>query len=140
MSTIVRLSRLPLNLIAPRRIALSRLAASSCLRLTQRSPSLLRNTVLASREFPIAYSAMSSFSNADTGSKPADPYKAENKSDPELKAKIDDLVAFIESRKFGMMTTRIESSGLLVSRCMGVAARVWPPLPSLASPLPAISG
>ncbi|KAL8966038.1 MAG: hypothetical protein Q9197_006209 [Variospora fuerteventurae] len=64
-----------------------------------------------------------SFSNADTGSKPADPYKEENKNDPELKEKVGDLVKFIESCKFGMMTTRIESSGLLVSRCMAVAAK-----------------
>ncbi|KAL8981072.1 MAG: hypothetical protein Q9177_005687 [Variospora cf. flavescens] len=54
-----------------------------------------------------------SFSNADTGSKPADPYKEENKNDPELKEKVGDLVKFVESCKFGMMTTRIESSGLL---------------------------
>ncbi|KAI4128464.1 MAG: hypothetical protein LQ341_006674 [Variospora aurantia] len=54
-----------------------------------------------------------SFSNTDTGSKPADPYKEENKNDPELKEKVGDLVKFVESCKFGMMTTRIESSGLL---------------------------
>lgn len=65
-----------------------------------------------------------SFSNTDTGDKPADPYKATNKTDPELKEKVEDLVAFIERCKFGMMTTRIESSGLLVSRCMALAAKV----------------
>ncbi|KAI4200347.1 MAG: hypothetical protein LQ350_003995 [Teloschistes chrysophthalmus] len=64
-----------------------------------------------------------SFSNADTGDKPADPYKATNKTEPELKEKVEDLVAFIERCKFGMMTTRIESSGLLVSRCMALAAK-----------------
>ncbi|KAL8701429.1 MAG: hypothetical protein Q9201_004913 [Fulgogasparrea decipioides] len=64
-----------------------------------------------------------SFSNADTGDKPADPYKAVNKTEPELKEKVEDLVSFIESCKFGMMTTRIESSGLLVSRCMALAAK-----------------
>ncbi|KAL8684411.1 MAG: hypothetical protein Q9218_008306 [Villophora microphyllina] len=62
-----------------------------------------------------------SFSNTDTGDKPADPYKAVNKTDPELKEKIDDLVNFIETCKYGMMTTRIASSGLLVSRCMALA-------------------
>ncbi|KAL8867079.1 MAG: hypothetical protein Q9174_005892, partial [Haloplaca sp. 1 TL-2023] len=51
-----------------------------------------------------------SFSNADTGDKPADPYKAVNKTEPELKEKIEDLVGFIEKCKFGMMTTRIASS------------------------------
>lgn len=74
-----------------------------------------------------------SFSNADTGDKPADPYKATNKTEPELKEKVEDLVAFIERCKFGMMTTRIESSGLLVSRCMALAAKVrrLPPPPLL---------
>lgn len=65
-----------------------------------------------------------SFSNTDTGDKPADQYKATNKTDPELKEKVEDLVAFIDRCKFGMMTTRIESSGLLVSRCMALAAKV----------------
>jgi len=67
----------------------------------------------------------SSFSNADVpGDKPADPYKAANKSEPELKEKVEDLRNFVSSCKFGMMTTRIGSSGLLVSRCMAVAAKV----------------
>ena len=65
-----------------------------------------------------------SFSNADTGDKPADPYKEVNKTEPGLKEKVEDLVNFIESCKFGMMTTRVESSGLLVSRCMALAAKV----------------
>lgn len=65
-----------------------------------------------------------SFSNADTGDKPADPYKEVNKTEPGLREKVEDLVNFIESCKFGMMTTRIESSGLLVSRCMALAAKV----------------
>ena len=65
-----------------------------------------------------------SFSNADTGSKPADPYKEVNASSPDLKTKIEDLVAFIKACKFGMMTTRIGSSGLLTSRCMALAATV----------------
>ncbi|KAL8799128.1 MAG: hypothetical protein Q9182_006134 [Xanthomendoza sp. 2 TL-2023] len=64
-----------------------------------------------------------SFSNTDTGDKPADPYKEANKTEPKLKEKIEDLVDFIESCKFGMMTTRIESTGLLVSRCMALAAK-----------------
>ena len=65
-----------------------------------------------------------SFSNTDTGSKPADPYKETNISEPALKDKVEDLVKFIEKSKFGMMTTRIASSGLLVSRCMALAATV----------------
>ena len=65
-----------------------------------------------------------SFSNTDTGSKPADPYKETNYSQADLKTKIEDLITFIETNKFGMMTTRIASSGLLTSRCMALAAKV----------------
>ena len=66
-----------------------------------------------------------SFSNTEVpGDKPADPYKATNLTNPDLKEKVQDLVSFIESCKFGMMTTRIESSGLLTSRCMALAAKV----------------
>jgi len=64
-----------------------------------------------------------SFSNTDTGSKPQDPYKEKNKDETSLRQKIDDLVAFMDKQKFAMMTTRIESSGLLVSRCMALAAK-----------------
>ena len=67
-----------------------------------------------------------SFSNTDTGDKPADPYKEQNKNETSLKEKVQDLVAFMEKCKFAMMTTRIGSSGLLVSRCMALAAKVWP--------------
>ena len=69
---------------------------------------------------------MASFSNTDTSGKPADPYKAKNIQDPALKEKVEDLNAFIEHCKFGMMTTRIASSGLLTSRCMALAAKVCP--------------
>jgi len=64
-----------------------------------------------------------SFSNADTGSKPSDPYKAKNMEDPSLSEKIEALSAFMSSSKFGMMTTRTAESGLLVSRCMALAAK-----------------
>jgi hypothetical protein len=65
-----------------------------------------------------------SFSNADTGSKPADPYKAENKDETSIKEKVEDLSEFITASKFGMMTTREGSTGQLVSRCMALAAKV----------------
>ncbi|RYP11113.1 hypothetical protein DL764_000271 [Monosporascus ibericus] len=65
----------------------------------------------------------SSFSNADTGSRPADPYKAESKDEASLADKIEVLVNFISSCKFGMMTTRDPSSNKLVSRCMAIAAK-----------------
>ena len=78
-----------------------------------------------------------SFSNTDTGSKPADPYKATNISEPDLKEKVEDLVKFMDKCKFAMMTTRIASSGLLVSRCMALAATVCQSCPTTlrAAPL-----
>jgi general stress protein 26 len=63
------------------------------------------------------------FSNADTGSKPADPYTAKNLQDPSLKEKVEDLQSFVDKSKFCMMTTKTQD-GLLASRCMAVAARV----------------
>ena len=73
-----------------------------------------------------------SFSNTSgTGDKPADPYKAKNIDEPALKDKINDLVAFVEKSKFCMMTTRISSNGLLVSRCMALAGKVGRPQPKL---------
>jgi len=64
-----------------------------------------------------------SYSNANTGSKEADPYTQKNlQGDASLKEKVEDLIAFAEKQKFCMMTTRIADSGLLVSRCMALAA------------------
>lgn len=67
---------------------------------------------------------MSSFSNTDTGSKPADPYKAKNLDDASIKEKVEDLSEFISNCKFGMMTTRDGKTGRLVSRCMALASKV----------------
>lgn len=68
---------------------------------------------------------MASFSNADTGSKPSDPYVEKNlEKNVELSDKVNDLIAFVDKTKVCMMTTRIASSGLLVSRCMALAAKV----------------
>ncbi|KAH7031630.1 putative BLI-3 blue-light-inducible Bli-3 protein [Microdochium trichocladiopsis] len=66
---------------------------------------------------------MSSYSNTDTGSKTADPYKAANKDEQSAEQKITALTKFISSTKFGMMTTRDLATGRLVSRCMAVAAK-----------------
>ncbi|KAI9892050.1 MAG: BLI-3 blue-light-inducible Bli-3 protein [Vezdaea aestivalis] len=63
------------------------------------------------------------FSNADTGPKTAEPYKPKAIDEVTLKEKVDDLVAFMEKSKFGMMTTRQGASGLLVSRCMALAGK-----------------
>ncbi|KAJ9640639.1 BLI-3 blue-light-inducible Bli-3 protein [Knufia peltigerae] len=54
---------------------------------------------------------------------PADPYKAKNKDEPGVETKIEELNNFVQYQKFGMMTTRIAESGLLVSRCMALAAQ-----------------
>jgi general stress protein 26 len=65
-----------------------------------------------------------SYSNTDTGSKPADPYTQKNlNNEASLEEKIKDLVAFAEKQKFCMMATRIADSGLIVSRCMAVAGK-----------------
>lgn len=90
-----------------------------------RRPQSVKHTV-AIRNYSILPPPASkmSFSNTDTGDKHADPYKSKNKDEPALKEKIEDLVHFVSNSKFGMMTTRIESSGLLTSRCMAVAAQV----------------
>lgn len=65
------------------------------------------------------------FSNADTGSKPADPYKGKNiDTEASLEEKVAALSGFMNSSKFGMMTTRDSSSGHLISRCMALAAQV----------------
>jgi hypothetical protein len=65
-----------------------------------------------------------SFSNTDTGSKPADPYKEKNKEELSIKEKIEDLGEFVDACKFGMMTTRHGNDGALVSRCMALAGKV----------------
>lgn len=111
------------------------------------SPALssLRSVTLLTRHFPRFDSqnlhkltlsrhfstnrANMSFSNTSSipSDKPADPYKEKNLQEPELKEKIEDLVTFMEHCKFGMMTTRIASSGLLTSRCMALAAKVRTP-------------
>ena len=100
--------------------------------LTSSNISTVPRSILAKRFFTKAPLKMS-FSNTDTGDKHADPYKEKNLDNPPLKEKVEGLVKFISSCKFGMMTTRIESSGLLASRCMAVAGKVRPPHPKLTS-------
>ena len=53
-------------------------------------------------------------------------YVQKNKDEPGTGEKIKALSDYVKSSKFGMMTTRIADSGLLVSRCMAVAAQVCP--------------
>ncbi|THZ91313.1 protein bli-3 [Aureobasidium pullulans] len=109
-----------MSLIAPLRRQLPR--------ALQRAP--LLTSIRASRTLQSHYQPFStstakmSFSNTDTGSKPADPYTAKNLEQPDtLKEKVGDLITFVDKSKYCMMTTRIASSGLLVSRCMALAAK-----------------
>jgi hypothetical protein len=74
-----------------------------------------------------------SFSNANTGDKPADPYKETNLNDVSIKEKVEGLSEFVSSCKFGMMTTRDSLSGALVSRCMALVAKAAPILPPIVS-------
>lgn len=63
-------------------------------------------------------------SNTDDHEKPPDPYKAANLDEcVSIKDKVRDLSKFVDSCKFGIMTTRDSSSGALFSRCMVVAAK-----------------
>jgi len=64
-----------------------------------------------------------SFSNADTGSKDPDPYKAKNLDDTTIQEKIEGLSDFVTACKFGMMTTRDGKTGALLSRCMALTAK-----------------
>lgn len=64
-----------------------------------------------------------SFSNTDTGSKPADPYTQKNVEQESLKDKVEDFKAFVDKAKFCMLTTKTQD-GLLVSRAMAVAGKV----------------
>jgi hypothetical protein len=66
----------------------------------------------------------SGFSNADTGSKTADPYTAKNTDDVSLKEKVEDLLKFIDNTKFCLLTTHVADSDLLASRAMALAAKV----------------
>lgn len=67
-----------------------------------------------------------SHTSGATAHKHADPYKQKNLDlDTNLKEKVEGLVSFVEGLKFGLMTTRQNESGMLVSRCMAVAAKVY---------------
>lgn len=65
-----------------------------------------------------------SFSNADTGEIPPDPYKAKNLDEASIQDKVEGLSEFVSACKFSMMTTRDGRTGDLVSRCMALAAKV----------------
>ena len=66
---------------------------------------------------------MSSFSNANTGDKTADPYTAKNQETQSSADKVKELSAFVDKCKFCMMTTT-SKEGVLASRCMALADKV----------------
>ncbi|KAF1949298.1 hypothetical protein CC80DRAFT_276874 [Byssothecium circinans] len=66
---------------------------------------------------------MSTFSNADTGNKAADPYTQKNLDEPSLKEKVEDLFTFVDKTKFCLLTTQTSDSDLLASRAMALAAK-----------------
>ena len=60
-----------------------------------------------------------------SGAPAVDPYKSKNtEEDISLQEKVEALVKFAQANKFGMMTTRDAETGMLVSRCMAIAASV----------------
>ena len=67
---------------------------------------------------------MSTFSNAETGNKNADPYTQKNLEEPSLKEKVEDLFTFVDKTKFCLLTTQTAGSDLLASRAMALAAKV----------------
>lgn len=91
--------------------------------LTNSNPSTVSRK-FSTKSIALTPPSKMSYSNTDTGDKPADPYKAKNLDEPSLKEKVEALSTFISNSKFGMLTTRIEGSKLLTSRAMGVAAQV----------------
>lgn len=63
--------------------------------------------------------------SATLGDKPADPYTHANKEQTDINTLVTDLVDFITTCKFGMLTTvEASSHNNLVSRCMGLAGTV----------------
>ncbi|MCJ1446441.1 MAG: hypothetical protein MMC23_006946 [Stictis urceolatum] len=64
-----------------------------------------------------------SYSNADTGDKPANPAAIKSNDDIPIGDKVLQLSEFMDKCKFAMMTTRVGSTGQLVSRCMALSAK-----------------
>jgi hypothetical protein len=64
------------------------------------------------------------FSNTNTGDKQADPYTSKQLDSTSLTEKVEDLLHFVESTKYCMLTTQTADSDLLASRAMALAAKV----------------
>lgn len=68
---------------------------------------------------------MSATMDTSQGRQPMDPYKTKNLEDPPLPQKVEDLVAFVNQIKYGMLTTKLSTDkDLLQSRCMALAGEV----------------
>lgn len=69
----------------------------------------------------------------------ADPYKERNVDNTSLSDKVVALTTFIQTHKYGMLTTRNANSGMLMSRCMALAGTVGPPSSTSSLPIAAKS-
>ena len=67
------------------------------------SPQLSHKYTTPQRVFSTTNFNMSGFSNADTGSKTADPYTQKNLEEPSLKEKCEDLLNFVDKTKFCLL-------------------------------------
>ncbi|BFZ63316.1 hypothetical protein YB2330_004438 [Saitoella coloradoensis] len=76
---------------------------------------------------PITIRKMSNTTNTTNtipAGQPADPYKSKNlDTSTSLSTKVSDLAGLLDGIKTCMLTTRRETDGFLVSRCMQLAAR-----------------
>ena len=83
------------------------------------------HTPIHSNKFSTRNPSSMSYSNADTGSKTADPFVAKNTdSDASAETKVKSLLSFVDQQKFCMMTTNIAGEhGFLASRCMALAGK-----------------
>lgn len=88
----------------------------------------LNTTTLAKPFGSRPFSSASAAFKMSTATKHADPYKERNIDEVSLQEKVEGLSNFISGCKFGMMTTRDAETGMLMSRCMALAAKVRFPL------------
>jgi len=131
----ISLHYLPLTAVFYKGMLQSRFLSHCIARTARRSPQALwiskltpprqlPNTNHPRRTFSSSTINMSGFSNADTGSKNADPYTQKNLEEPSLKEKVEDLLNFVDKTKFCLLTTQVADSDLLASRAMALAAKV----------------
>src|SRR4051794_8414036 len=90
------------------------LRISRVIRILPRSSTISKLTPVLQLQFTTynkhGFIPTMSFSNTDTGSKTADPYKQKNMEDPSLKEKVEDLLAFIDKPKFCLLTHKLQTA------------------------------